>query len=86
MKITNIKLNKNGKYVVTIDNEKYNDESYSQYLKKLKTCELTKILNDNSNQRANNIKENIKRKGNIKNEEIYDRMLNCEIKQCYKTL
>lgn len=24
MKITNIKLNKNGKYVVTIDNEKYN--------------------------------------------------------------
>ena len=63
-----------------IDNEKYNDESYSQYLKKLKTCELTKILNDNSIQRANNIKENIKRKGNIKNEEIYDRMLNCEIK------
>ncbi|MCI5521149.1 MAG: hypothetical protein MR411_00820, partial [Tenericutes bacterium] len=46
----------------------------------LKTCELTKILNDNSIQRANNIKENIKRKGNIKNEEIYDRMLNCEIK------
>ena len=63
-----------------IDNEKYNDESYIQYLKKLKTCELTKILNDNSIQRANNIKENIKRKGNIKNEEIYDRMLNCEIK------
>ena len=41
---------------------------------------INKILNDNSNQRANNIKENIKRKGNIKNEEIYDRMLNCEIK------
>ena len=63
-----------------IDNEKYNDESYSKYLKDLKTCELTKILNDNSLERANNIRENIKRKGNIKNEEIYDRMLNCEIK------
>ena len=63
-----------------IDSEKYDDESYSQYLKKLKTCELTKILNDNSIQRVNNIKENLKRKGNIKNEEIYDRMLNCEIK------
>ena len=63
-----------------IDSEKYDYESYSQYLKNLKTCELTKILNDNSIQRANNIKENIKRKGNIKNEEIYDRMLNCEIK------
>lgn len=63
-----------------IDSEKYNDESYSKYLKDLKTCELTKILNDNYVQRANNIKENIKRKGNIKNEEIYDRMLNCEVK------
>lgn len=63
-----------------IDSEKYNDESYSKYLNNLKTCELTKILNDNYVQRANNIKENIKRKGNIKNEEIYDRMLNCEVK------
>ena len=54
MKITNIKLNKNGKYVVTIDNEKYNlyQDTILKYLlfskKEIDNTLFENIINDNN--------------------------------------
>lgn len=54
MKITNIKLNKNGKYVVTIDNEKYNlyQDTILKYLlfskKEIDKTLFEKIIKDNN--------------------------------------
>lgn len=54
MKITNIKLNKNGKYVVTIDNEKYNlyQDTILKYLlfskKEIDKTLLENIIKDNN--------------------------------------
>lgn len=54
MKITNIKLNKNGKYVVTIDNEKYNlyQDTILKYLlfskKEIDSTLFENIIKDNN--------------------------------------
>lgn len=54
MKITNIKLNKNGKYVVTIDNEKYNlyQDTILKYLlfskKEIDNTLFENIIKDNN--------------------------------------
>ena len=54
MKITNIKLNKNGKYVVTIDNEKYNlyQDTILKYLlfskKVIDNTSFENIIKDNN--------------------------------------
>lgn len=54
MKITNIKLNKNGKYVVTIDNEKYNlyQDTILKYLlfskKEIDNTLFKNIIKDNN--------------------------------------
>lgn len=54
MKITSIKLNKNGKYVVTIDNEKYNlyQDTILKYLlfskKEIDNTLFENIINDNN--------------------------------------
>ena len=54
MKITSIKLNKNGKYVVTIDNEKYNlyQDTILKYLlfskKEIDNTLFENIIKDNN--------------------------------------